>query len=127
MNEKTQSEDQIQSKFFIQAYNQYPQIRGLLFSVPNGGSRNAIEAMKFKSTGLTPGVPDMILLWDGKVYGFEFKSATGRLSEAQVKIHLTWAKAGVQVFVFRSDSEALLQLQSIILPQPKPKPDIDPW
>lgn len=108
------NEDQIQSKFFIKAYNTYPQIRGLLFSVPNGGSRDQREAMKFKSTGLTPGIPDMILLWGGKIYGFEFKSQTGRLSEAQVKIHTIWQGAGVQVFVFRSDSEALVQLQSII-------------
>ncbi|MES2428294.1 MAG: VRR-NUC domain-containing protein [Bacteroidota bacterium] len=111
-----QTEDQIQAQFYKTAYNQYPQIRGLLFSVPNGGSRNTLEAMKFKATGLTPGVPDMILLWDGKVYGFEFKTATGRLSEAQERIHQIWRGAGVQVFIPRSSEEALGQLQSIILP-----------
>lgn len=109
------TEDQIQASFFQQAWNNYPQIRGLLFSVPNGGSRNQIEAMKFKATGLTPGIPDMILLWEGKVYGFEFKTAQGRLSDAQERIHTIWFGAGCPVYVLRSAQDALIQLQKIIL------------
>lgn len=33
----------------------------LLFAVPNGGSRNKIEAVRLKREGVKAGVPDMIL------------------------------------------------------------------
>ena len=38
----------------------------LIFSIPNGGSRNKIEASKFKKTGLLPGIPDLIILMPNK-------------------------------------------------------------
>lgn len=38
----------------------YP-VLSLLFAVPNGGKRDAIEAAKFKRAGVKPGVPDMLL------------------------------------------------------------------
>lgn len=38
----------------------------LIFSIPNGGSRNKIEASKLKKTGLTPGIPDLIILMPNK-------------------------------------------------------------
>lgn len=37
-----------------------PELR-LLFAVPNGGKRDAIEAAKLKRAGVKPGVPDMLL------------------------------------------------------------------
>ena len=33
----------------------------LLYAIPNGGSRNKIEAAKLKRTGVNPGVPDLFL------------------------------------------------------------------
>lgn len=41
---------------------QYPQYRGLLFAVPNGGARNLVTAAKLKAEGVTPGVADLLLL-----------------------------------------------------------------
>lgn len=38
----------------------YPEIR-LLFHVPNGGSRNKIEAANLKKQGVKAGVPDLFL------------------------------------------------------------------
>lgn len=38
----------------------HPELR-LLFHVPNGGSRNPIEARHLKEQGVKPGVPDMFL------------------------------------------------------------------
>lgn len=109
-----QSEDQTQAQFYQTAFNTYPQIRGLLFAVPNGGARNPIEGMKFKATGTTAGIPDMILLWEGTAYGFEFKTETGVLSPAQVKIHSVWNSAGFDVHVVRSAEDALRILRGII-------------
>lgn len=31
------------------------------FHVPNGGKRNAVEAMKFKAMGVKPGIPDIFI------------------------------------------------------------------
>ena len=95
----TQTEDQLQAQCYQWAFNTYPTIRGLLFSIPNGGHRNQIEAMKMKATGLTPGIPDMVLI--SPIIAFEFKTAIGKLSPAQEKIHSRWETAGVRVEIIR--------------------------
>ena len=38
----------------------HPELK-LLFHIPNGGSRNKIEAAKLKAQGVKPGVPDICL------------------------------------------------------------------
>ena len=40
---------------------QYPQYRGRLFAIPNGGQRNVIVAKKLKAEGVRAGVPDLML------------------------------------------------------------------
>lgn len=100
------TEDQLQAKCYQWAYNTYPAIRGLLFSVPNGSSRDIREAVKLKATGLTPGIPDMILIHIGSTgpnpIGFEFKTNIGILSEAQKRVHVKWQSVGVMVHVIRN-------------------------
>lgn len=103
---KELSEDRIQQDFFNRCWNELPQTRNLLFSIPNGGTRNRVEAMKFKATGLIAGQPDMIFVWLGKVYGIEFKTPTGVLSPNQIKVHQAWKANGNSVEVFRSSDEA---------------------
>ena len=39
---------------------QHPEL-GLLFHIPNGGSRNKAEAGRFKAEGVKAGVPDLML------------------------------------------------------------------
>lgn len=41
---------------------QWPQYRGLLFAVPNGGARSKATAGKLNAEGVVPGVADLILL-----------------------------------------------------------------
>lgn len=63
----------------------YPEL-DLLYHIPNGGKRNAIEGARFKRMGVKPGVPDLFLpVPRGKYHGLyiELKSAKGRLSENQ--------------------------------------------
>ena len=59
-----------------------------IFAVPNGGSRNIIEATKLKKTGLVAGVPDLIILSENKeVLFIEMKKQKeGRLSKVQKQI-----------------------------------------
>jgi len=118
MNKNTQaairnlSEARLQSDCFIWAYNIYPQIRGLLFSVPNGGTRNMREAQALRATGLTPGIPDMILLYRG-IYGFEFKSATGKVSPQQEKIHTIWIRNGIKVYIINNQFDFMVIVNNI--------------
>lgn len=95
------SEDQLQAKCYQWAYNTHPSLRGLLFSVPNGSTRHIVEAVKLKATGLTAGIPDMVLVWP-QVVGFEFKTEVGKVSDVQGRIHQRWRSVGVQVYVVRS-------------------------
>ena len=41
---------------------QWPQYRGLLFAIPNGGARSKATAGKLKAEGVVAGVSDLILL-----------------------------------------------------------------
>ena len=98
------SEDRLQSDCFLWFHNSYPSLRGLLFHVPNGGSRDAREGNKFKAMGVTPGIPDLILLLPGgggRIVGIEFKTETGALSPVQKTLHTTWRGVGCNVEVVR--------------------------
>ena len=46
----------------------YPEHQGLLFSVPNGGQRNAITAKIMKAEGVVAGVSDLILFMPRRRY-----------------------------------------------------------
>lgn len=56
-------ESQIQQSCVTWFRLQYPSIARLLFAVPNGGARNAVEAGIMKGEGVTAGVSDLILLY----------------------------------------------------------------
>lgn len=65
---------------------QYPKYSKLLFSVPNGGSRNVIEAKRLKREGVVAGVADILFLKPNKDYPFlciEMKHGKGKQSENQ--------------------------------------------
>lgn len=58
----------------------YPELK-LLFHIPNGGYRNAIEGKHLKAQGVKPGVPDLCLpVARGHYHGLyiEMKTKTGR-------------------------------------------------
>ena len=99
------SEIQIQTEMFQWAWNTYPQTRRLLFHVPNGGNRSAIEGMQFKASGVIAGVPDLLFIWNGQTYGFEVKTLTGTVSKVQSDLHSIWEANGISVKVVRSLEE----------------------
>lgn len=66
----------------------YPKYKGLLYAIPNGGVRNAIEANRLIRGGVRPGVLDLALdLPSGKWHGMkiEIKTDKGRLSNYQIQ------------------------------------------
>lgn len=59
----TPTEAQEQEALFLwaeRAKGKMPEL-GLLFHIPNGGSRNLLEAAHLKAQGVKPGVPDICL------------------------------------------------------------------
>lgn len=108
------SEVRIQAECYRWAWNTHPQTRRLLFHVPNGGSRNKIEAMQLKASGVIAGIPDLLFLWHGRLYAFELKTEIGRLSDEQKKVHEAWALQGTQVIVIRTFEEFQKAFLSII-------------
>jgi hypothetical protein len=86
----------------------------IVCAIPNGGSRNLIEAAKMKATGTLAGMPDLMILgcreWgcDGApesepvTYFIEVKSAKGRPSLPQLDMHDKLLDLGHSVGIARS-------------------------
>ncbi len=79
------TEDQIQAQIIIYFRNNYQMHgKGIIFAVPNGGSRNILEAKKLKATGLLAGVADLIILKpNAECIFIEVKIEKGFQSDAQ--------------------------------------------
>ena len=101
MQIKTRSEIRLQADCFQWSWNEMPMTRRLLFHVPNGGFRSAVEAGQLKASGVIAGIPDLLFIWKGRTYAFELKTEIGRLSAQQVEVHKAWAAQGVIVVIIR--------------------------
>ncbi|KXO82672.1 nuclease [Acinetobacter venetianus] len=86
---KVKSEDQEQITLMSWAHHvKYGngRLSDYLIHIPNGGSRNVIEAAKFKKMGVKAGVPDLqLLVPNGLIHGLwiELKSKAGKLQPSQ--------------------------------------------
>lgn len=107
------SEDKLQGELYLWFHNTFPALRGLLFAVPNGGSRDGLQAKILKATGVFPGVSDMIFLWDRNAYLIELKRPDGKgySSPNQVKWGDTVKAQGFVYVVFND----LVEVQTFIL------------
>lgn len=108
------SEDRIQQDCYMWFWNTYPELRGLLFSVPNGGYRRKKEGKLLKATGLVSGVSDLIFLYQGKAYLIEMKTAVGYMSSNQKEWMAKVQKQGFLYFV-RRDLEGFKELINKII------------
>jgi len=104
-------EAQIQSEFFKQVRILFPKLPSkLLFAVPNGGSRNIIEARNMKYQGVVPGVADVILLIPKHGYAslcLEFKTAKGKQSDEQKEFQRQIEACGSKYVVVRSVAQTI--------------------
>lgn len=75
------------------------------------GTRNAGEAGRFKALGVKAGVPDLLVLRAGQLYGLELKAPGGRLSDAQREMLAELQAAGAQTAVEFGLDEALSTLE----------------
>lgn len=94
------SEDQIQQQIVIYFRNY---IKGMIFSVPNGGSRNVAEAKKLKNTGLLPGVADLIILLpNAQTIFIEVKTDKGQESDVQINFEKNVSQMGFKYYVVKN-------------------------
>lgn len=104
-------EERMQIEFFNQVPIFFPKLPSkLLFTVPNGGSRNIIEAKNLKAQGVKAGVSDVILLIPKKGFSclcLEFKTEKGKQSEEQVEFQRQMELTGGKYEIVRSAKQAI--------------------
>jgi hypothetical protein len=107
---KIENENNLQQHIFVYYHNTYclkhhPN-RGLIFSVPNGGTRNIREAMTFKATGLLKGASDLIVIFpNGKLCFIELKMPKGIQSAEQKDFESRVKLLGYEYHLIRSLEE----------------------
>lgn len=69
---------------------------------PNEGKRGWKAQRSIKSGGTVAGWPDIEIIWDGKAYFLELKSAIGRLRPEQTACHMRLVEAGAGVATCRT-------------------------
>jgi hypothetical protein len=82
------------------------------FHAANGERREARDAAKLKAMGVTPGIPDLIIIADGKTYGLELKTSRGRLSPEQKGMLAVLNAAGAFASVAYGLDQAISILQA---------------
>lgn len=82
------------------------------FHVPNGGYRTPIEAAMLKGQGVVAGVPDIILIRDGMVFGLEVKAPGGRVTQKQLDVQMKMDAAGAYTGIAEGLNEALAMLEA---------------
>lgn len=90
--------------------------RSEFFAVPNGGKRGFREAQRFKAAGVKAGVPDLIVINDGRAIGIELKAGKTPLSDVQRDYHERLRRARVAVTVCRSVDEVEAALRAAGVP-----------
>ena len=97
------TESQIQQQIIIFENNNYSiKKESVIFAVPNGGTRNVLEAKLLKATGVMPGVSDLILIIKNKVFFIELKAEKGMQSETQKIFQNKVELLGFEYLIFKS-------------------------
>lgn len=100
------TESQLQQQIFQYFHNKYclknQNPRCSIFAVPNGGSRNLLEAKNLKATGLVAGVSDLIVLLPNKCIFIEVKIQKGIQSDKQKDFETIVKNLGFDYFIVRS-------------------------
>lgn len=74
-----------------------------IFAIPNGGSRNPIEAKNMKLQGVKSGVADLeVLLPGGVSIFFEVKTETGKQSDSQINWQKKITALGFDYYLVRN-------------------------
>lgn len=98
------------------------------WATPNGGYRDPVTAALLQAAGVEPGIPDLFVLFEGRLIGVELKAppkrlksgklsqAKGRLSNAQKVMIPRLAQAGCPTLVCQSLDEVQQGLAALGVP-----------
>lgn len=101
-------ENQLQAECIRWFRLQYPQYWRLLFHIPNGGTRNIIEATRLKAQGVVPGVADLILLKPNRIWNglcIELKVGKNKQTDNQIEWGNAVSEQGYHYVVCRTVGE----------------------
>lgn len=111
-------EARMQMEFFNLVPLYFPNLpERVLFAVPNGGSRNKIEAANMKRQGVKRGVADVILLIPKKGFAslcLEFKTKVGKQSTEQKEFQEQAESCRNKYVLVRSVSQAIEELRKYL-------------
>jgi hypothetical protein len=83
------------------------------FHPANGGQRSPVEAAILNGLGVRAGVPDLIIIHAGEVFGLELKAeGGGKPTELQLEAQEAMRRAGAKVATATGLDAALKQLES---------------
>ena len=116
-NVKTATEaDEQRALFRWAAYSRakYPAL-DMMYHIPNGGSRNAIEAKHLQEQGVKPGVPDICLPVPNAMYTALYielkRRERGKVSDAQRGWIAALNRVGCRAVVCRGWDEAREEIE----------------
>jgi hypothetical protein len=108
---RNRPEDQIQRALF-----EHIRLRGMpglvAWHTPNGGARSPIEAAIFKSIGVRAGIPDVLALHEGRLYGLELKATGNKPTLTQTATMAALREAGATVETAIELDAALEQIEA---------------
>jgi hypothetical protein len=81
------------------------------FHPANGGYRKPVEAAIMKGLGVVAGVPDVIVIHEGRVYGLELKAPGGRATPKQLAALAAMEAAGAYTCIAENLDRALEVLE----------------
>lgn len=101
-------ESELQRRCVTRFRLEHPELKLLLFAVPNGGHRSAAEAVIMQAEGVTPGVSDLLLLvprgdYHGLCIEMKIESKKSGQTEDQVKWQKAVESQGFKYIVARTD------------------------
>lgn len=105
------------------AVNQYPELE-MLYHIPNGGSRNPIEAANLKRQGVRAGVPDLCLpIARGKYHGLyiEMKYGDNKPTENQKRWLRDLQRYGYATSICYSAETAIADIEKYLKLEDKGK------
>jgi hypothetical protein len=82
------------------------------FHPANGGYRTPIEAAMLKGMGVVAGVPDVIAIHQGRVYGLELKAQGSKATPKQIATLATMQGAGATTAIAEGLDAALRWLEA---------------
>jgi len=115
------SEDLIQQEIWMYYSNKYclkhHNPRHIIYSVPNGGKRDAREAKKLNNTGLLKGTSDLVIDTGSKIIYCEVKTPKGVQSDDQIDFQHRANSLGRDYIMPRSLDQFIALIEPLITDQ----------